>query len=342
MRRRSDFDPSEVRVADLPSSAGIERGQPLLRSLRLSVAVVLAGGVVAAFTTPTASGNTVLKQGLGLAVPADADDAGPGGPAGPGAGAGVTGPGATAAASVGAPAPTGPAATTAAPTAAKAKATGTTAAPKGTAAPAAGAPAAKAAAPKLQPAAGTYPLSISGSSSVDGKPSTVPSSGSLVIEQRGGDQQHRTVGVPGGLVLVQRASDAGVDLVSFSLSAGANTLTFRPPSPLAFVRTQPGASWSWSVRSTDGKVSLNQTASVSGGGSVNVGGTSVPAVTIDRTFTVSGALQGTVRLSTTVSTVDRLPLRTHQAINVKATVLGLLSTTVVSDATATLTSTTPR
>lgn len=325
-------------MADLASSVGIERGQPLMRSLRWSIAVVLVGGVIAAFTTPTASGSTVLKQGLGLATPAD--HAGSGAPQ-PGAASAGPGPEAAAAASVTAPASTGSTPPAAAPTA-KAKPAGTTAATKGTAAPAAGTPAAatpaKAAAPKLQPAAGTYPLSISGSSSAG----AVPGSGSLVVEQRGGDQQHRTVGVPGGLVLVQRANASGIDIVSFSLSAGSKALSFRPPSPLPYVRTELGASWSWSVRSTDGQVNLSQTASVSSGGSVTVGGTTVPTVTVQRVFTVSGAVQGTVRLTSTVSTVDRLPVRQHLAINVKAVVLGLQAGSVVSDTTATLTSTTPR
>jgi hypothetical protein len=75
---------------------------------------------------------------------------------------------------------------------------------------------------------------------------------------------------------------------------------------------------------------------------MNVGGTTVPTVTVQRVFTVSGDLNGTVQLTSTVSQVDRLPLVQQQVINVKATALGLLSTTVVSNATATLTSTTPR
>jgi hypothetical protein len=95
------------------------------------------------------------------------------------------------------------------------------------------------------------------------------------------------------------------------------------------------------VRSTDGSVALSQTATVAGGGSVTVGGTTVPTVTVSRVFTVSGAATGTVRLTSTVSQVDRLPVVQHQVINVTAGLLGLLSTHVVSDATATLTSTRP-
>jgi len=201
---------------------------------------------------------------------------------------------------------------------------------------------APAAAPRLQPDAGTYPLRIAGTSAVDGKPSTVPSTGSLVVEARGTDQQHRTVGVPGNLVLLQRAGAGGVDLVSFSLNAASKTVSFQPAAPLAFIRTQPGASWNWSVRSTDGSVTLNQTASVTGGGTVTVAGTQVPAVTVQRVFTVSGAVQGTVQLASTLSLVDRLPLIQHEVIDIRATTLGFISTRIVSDTTATLTATRPQ
>lgn len=309
------------------------------KALGWSIAVVLAAGTFAAFTTPSAKGQTVVQQGTGAAVPVEGlDAAAPGGLATPtaaapaAAGATPAGSSPTAASSAATAAPR----TTAAPTARK-RTTATTAAAKAAAAPTtAAAPAAK-----LQPDAGTYPMSISGTSSVDGKPSAVPGTGSLLVSGSGGDQTIRTSGVPGGLVLTQRSSAAGVDLVAFSLTAGSKTLTFRPASPLAYVRTTPGASWSWNARSSDGTVNVSQTASVSGGGSVSVGGASVPTVTVSRTFTVSGAVQGTVRLTSTVSLVDRLPLVQHQVIDVKATVL-LLSTRIVSDTTATLTSTRPR
>jgi len=185
-------------------------------------------------------------------------------------------------------------------------------------------------------------LRIAGTSAIDNKPATIPGSGSLIIEARGGDQQQRTVGVPGGLVLVERASAGGVDVVSFSLSAASKTISFQPPAPLAFIRTQPGASWTWSARSTDGTVGLSQTATVTGSGSVSVGGAQVPSVTVQRAFTVTGAVQGTVQLTTTVSQVDRLPLVQREVIDVKATVLGFISTHIVSDTTATLTSTRPQ
>jgi hypothetical protein len=212
---------------------------------------------------------------------------------------------------------------------------------------AAATPTSTAPAARLQPDAGSYPLAIAGTSSVDGRSTSVPGSGSLVVQQSSAsDQTHRIDGLPGNLVLVQRATASGLDLVSFSLTAAIRTIAFRPASPLAFVRTDApvGTSWSWSVPSTDGRVSLSQRATVTSIGSANVGGTSVPAVTVTRTFTASGPdVEGTLQLDSTVSLADRLPLVQRQALNVRAKALGgLLSTQIVSNITTTLTSTRPR
>ncbi|MEO5680010.1 MAG: hypothetical protein ABIS47_10115, partial [Acidimicrobiales bacterium] len=206
--------------------------------------------------------------------------------------------------------------------------------------PAAGAPEAR-----LQPDAGAYPLAISGTSTVDGARASVPSSGSLLVEQRSPtDQAQSATGLPGNLVLLQRATPSGLDLVAFSLSASSKTLTFAPPSPLPFVKTDVpvGTSWSWTARSTDGSVTVSQVATVQSIGPVLVGGLSVPAVRVERVLTATGTVQGTLRLTSTVSLVDRLPLIQHQVLDVKATFLGLFSTRIVGDVTATLTSTRPR
>ena len=317
------------------ASSGAD-GAPVVQAVGWSIGVVLLGGVLAVFTTGAVPAATVLQQANGEAVPVE--QAAPEVPGGPVALNGEAPQALPTASSGPAAASTSSSVPPTSAKAAKAKAA-TTAKP----APATTAKAAPAvAAARLQPAPGSYALRISGTSSVGGKATAVPTSGSLLVESRGGDQLHRTVGVPGGLVLVQRANAAGTDLVSFSLSAGSKTLSFAPPSPVAFIRTAPG-SWSWSARSTDGTVSVSQTANVSGSGPVNVGGAQVPAVTVQRVFTVSGAVQGTVRLTSTVSLVDRLPLIQHQVINVTAAALnGMVSTSVVSDSTATLTSTSPR
>ena len=317
------------------SSSVVSGAAPVPRAIGWSIAVVLAGGVLGVFTTPAVPTQTVLQQGQGPVGPAS-----PPALDGPAAVSGAADP-QTPATGPGGPATTAPtgSAPAGSPPATKAKAPVVTRPAK---APAPTAPPA-AAAPRLQPSPGTYPLRLTGTSSVGGASTAVPSSGSLVVQSRGSDQLHRTVGVPGDLVLVQRASAAGVDVVSFSLTAGSTTLSFAPPAPLPFVRTQPG-SWSWSVQSTDRTVTLNQTATVTNAGPVSVGGLPVPAVTVQRVFSVSGAsVSGTVRLTSTVSLVDRLPLVQHQVINVTGTALGgLVSKTVASDTTATLTSTSPR
>ena len=309
------------------------------RALGWSVTVVFLGSLLAVAVMPSAQGRTGAEDpGQGQVAAPPASD--PGTTAGPAPAVvavpttdPTASPGATPATSAPA-APAAPVSTVKKPAATAAKAAAAPTAPTST----------TTAAARLQPDAGSYALRLSGSSTVDGKTTPLPASGSLVVRQLSAtDQSQQTTGLPGDLVLVQRASAAGVDLVSFSLTASGKTLTFSPPAPVAFVRTDAavGASWTWSVRSTDGTVSVSQTASVTSVGPVSVAGASVPAVTVQRVLTVTGSVQGTLRLTSTVSLSDRLPLVQHQALDVKATALGLLSTRIVSDATATLTSTRP-
>ncbi len=325
-----------------PTRSGTGDRQPVLRAVGWSIAVVFLGSVSALAVTPADSGQDLEAAGaLGPAVDA-AGGLAEAGPLAPGASVAETAATTTSAAPApAAPAPTASTAkkatspTTAAAAAAKAKAK----------APPPAAAAAPAPALRLQPDAGSYPLRVTGTSAVDGKSASLPSSATLVVQQRGGtDQVQRTDGLPGGLVITQRATPSGLDLLAFSLSASGRTLTFSPPSPLPFVRTDApvGTSWSWTARSTDGSVSVSQTATVTSVGPVSVAGASIPAVTVSRVLTASGAVQGTLQLISTVSQADRLPLVQRQVLDVRATFLGLFSTHIVSDITATLTSTRPR
>lgn len=320
-----------------------ERG-PVPAALGWSVGVLLLGALTSVMVMPSAQGRSGEEAELATAGPASTEPAA----------AGPEAPPAPAPATAAAPATTTgatPASTTSAPDS-KARPAGAAAAkktPASTTRPSTASAAPTSAAPvaRLQPDAGTYPLAIAGSGSVDGRSTSVPGSGSLVVQQSSAtDQTHRIDGLPGNLVLVQRATASGLDLVTFSLTAANRTITFRPPTPLAFVRTDApvGTSWSWSVTSTDGRVSLSQRSTVTGIGSTNVGGTSLPAVTVSRVFTASGPdVEGTLQLDSTVSLAGRLPLVQRQALNVRAKALGgLLSTQIVSNITTTLTSTRPR
>ncbi len=354
--RRASSDQGEVLVVEgsslvevLNRGDGGRRPEPVRRALGWSAAVVLLGALPALVIVPSAQGRSAAD----LAAPGTdrAPDAGAGGRADSGGPASSTPDAAgSAAGSTTTTGPArGPAGSAATGSAGPVGAAGASARKPATApGPAAKAQAASpsaAPAARLQPDAGSYPLSIRGTSAVDGQAAAVPSSGTLLVQQRSSsDQSQQTVGLPGSLVLVQRATPSGLDLVSFSLTASSRTLTFQPPSALAFVRTDvaAGTSWSWSARSTDGSVSVSQTATVTGIGTVSVAGATVAAVTVDRVLTATGSVQGTIRVNSTVSLVDRLPLVQHQALDVKATALGLFSTHIVSDVTATLTSTRPR
>lgn len=312
----------------------------MVRAVGWSIGVVFLASMGALAVTPAISGPRVEQASMnpGPAVPAVDPAGGEPGPAGPA----EAQPAPAAAPATAAPAaPT----STASTAAAKRAATPTTAA-KARAKAAAPAPTAAPAPPvRLQPDPGSYPLRVTGTSAVDGRSASVPTSATLVVQQQSAtDQVQRTDGLPGGLVVAQRATPSGLDLLSFSITASGRTLSFSPPSPLPFVRTDApvGTSRSWTARSTDGSVTISQTATVTSVGPVSVAGTSIPAVTVSRVLTASGAVQGTLRLISTVSQADRLPLVQRQVLDVKAAVLGLFSTRIVSDITATLTSTRPR
>lgn len=322
----------------LSTVPGHSRDQSVLGTLRWSIGVVLIGGLLAALTTSCQAGSTELQQAGGPILPNQPVGNSPERQSSRPATAALSAQPTTTSATAKPPA----APTTA--TTKPAKATTVTRATTPTTAALKAAPITSptTAAPRFQPDAGTYALRIAGTSSVDGKAATVPTSGSLVVEARGQDQQHRTVGVPGGLVVVQRASVSGTDLVSLGISAASKTLSFVPSAPMAYIRTNAGQSWAGSARSTDGSVGLTETGQVTGTGSVTIDGRAIPVVLIRQEFTVSGMLAGTVVLTSSISSIDRLPLVQRQVIDAKATLLGLFSTRIVSDTTTTMTATSPR
>ena len=323
-----------------PAGSGTGGRQPVLRAVGWSTGVVFLGGLVALAVTPSVSIQSLEQRAMGSGSSEETPGAGLDPEPGPAAPV-LPVPGTAASTTTPAAAPSSTASTAAERATSS---TSATARPKATA-PAPAAAAAPAAPVRLQPDAGSYPLRVVGTSTVDGVSASVPSAATLVVQQRSAtDQLQRTDGLPGGLVLVQRATPSGLDLLSFSLSASGRTLSFSPPSPLPFVRTDApvGTSWSWTARSTDGAVTVSQTATVTQVGPVSVAGASIPAVTVSRVLTASGAVQGTLRLVSTVSQADRLPLIQSQVLDVKASFLGLFSTRIVSDITATLTSTRPR
>lgn len=337
MARFSLINPTaDETVGDTTPGRKGRKSQPGVQAVGWSIAVILVGSVFGiAMASPMRATNVERANAI-QALRARATD-----------------PGATTQTTVLAsvPAPVGTAASTSAPaTAAPTTATGRKRSASTTAAGATRTTTGPPSAPtqRLQPSAGSYPVRITGTSSAGGKAVAVPAQGSLVVAQRSSTDQQQTIqGLPGGLVLVVRAVPAGVDLVSFSLSAASHTLTFRPPAPVPFVRTDAavGQSWQWQVRTTDptlGTVTVDQRATVTATGNMTVGGTSVPVVTIDRVFTVSGShVNGTVQLTSVVSLIDRLPLIEHEVVHVTASVL-FLTSSVVSDLSSTLTSIVPQ
>lgn len=196
---------------------------------------------------------------------------------------------------------------------------------------------------RIAPDAGSYPATFNGSASVDGSGQHVPSSGSMVFTNVGGDLRQSSPGTPGNVQLTQRFASNETDLVSLQLKAGNLNKTITPSSPAAFLRydVPDGTSWNWSATSTDGKTHVSATGSIGGGRTVNVGGTDVPTTQVDVNITISGDVTGTAHITTWVSPAYRLPVIQRQQINAKQAVGSGFSSTFVSDITTTLTSLSP-
>ena len=197
---------------------------------------------------------------------------------------------------------------------------------------------------RIAPEQGSYAATFSGTASVNGDPEKVPSSGSVVFSPSGSDLSQTSPNVPGDVVLVQSYSAASTDLVSFSLGSGSTKKTFRPATPVTFLRydATPGSTWSWQTKSTDNKTTVSTTGAVIGNRTVNVGGQDIATIEIETTITISGDVRGSATLTTWVSPAHRLPVKQHQVINATASGPFGFSARVASDITSVLTSLTPR
>lgn len=198
--------------------------------------------------------------------------------------------------------------------------------------------------PVVQPAAGAYPVVITGAASLNGEPQAVPVADDLVIEQLGGtDQRLLMPGGPATIATTLRWSPLGADLMSLALSAGGIDKSFQAPTPVPFLPSGApvGHSWQWQLTSSDGDTTLSVTGSVLGTTTMTVAGQAVPVTLIDNVFTVSGDVSGTGNIGTAVAESLRLPVVQQLRIDATARVF-LFSARLVSDTTVAVTQLTPR
>ncbi len=198
------------------------------------------------------------------------------------------------------------------------------------------APAPTGGAGKVLPAAGTYTVTNQGSASLAGKPQDVPPQGTFTITQLNATDTQES----GLFDLTLRWAPDSASLVTLKLSASGYSKEFDANPPVLFVPFPgtPGMTWSWSLKSTDGKTTITQTqpASVTGTDAITVQGQSVPVFVVHYALKIAGDVTGTADLTFWVSPDYRLPVRQHAVVNAAA--LGFPFT---SDITSQLVSLTP-
>jgi hypothetical protein len=198
-----------------------------------------------------------------------------------------------------------------------ARASATTAAPRTvTPAGATSSPAttrATAAAAALQGTApGTYTSDTSGSVTIGASKQDAAGTQTLTISALRGGTQHSTVhGDQGDTAQDLVVRPTGTYLASLTLTSPAFTKQFRP-SPAALLvpdPAKPGAAWSWSATSTDGRTTAEATNRITGTQAVTVGGRPVATAVVQTHLVLSGDLTYTADLTTYWSPQYRLPVK---------------------------------
>jgi hypothetical protein len=189
---------------------------------------------------------------------------------------------------------------------------------------------------RIMPDTGTYTLAVTGSASLNGgTPQPAPPSATYKITQTSATDQHQT----GDFELDLRWTPESASLLKLTLKQGGNALkTFQPATPLLYTPFPGtvGRTWSWTVKSTDGKTTVSQVSNITKTEAVVIAGRSEPAFVVHTVLTLTGDVKGSVDLTSWMSSIYRVALRQHVVVD--ATYLGFHAT---SDTTGQLVSVSP-
>jgi hypothetical protein len=189
---------------------------------------------------------------------------------------------------------------------------------------------------RVLPEPGRYTLNVTGTSTLNGTAQAVPPTAEFVVEQLDDDRQrHRSPDPQGDTVQTLRVTPTALLLERMDLPAGKS---FVPPEPVQYapIPVTVGALWTWSMRSTDGRTTLDHRSLVSGQESITVAGEQIETFVVETVLTLSGDLRGTISFTSWQSTKYGLVARRHTITDVS---LGLFRLT--GDTTAELASLTP-
>jgi hypothetical protein len=135
----------------------------------------------------------------------------------------------------------------------------------------------------------------------------------VVEELSATDQRMTTPGDQFTSVTVLRYLETEVQLVSLDITAGPVNKAFHPAAPVTFAPLPgtPGQSWSWTITSTDGLTTVDQTSTIVGPETITVAGETFETIVVDTTLTISGDISATLQLTNWVRPADKLAVRTH-------------------------------
>lgn len=171
-------------------------------------------------------------------------------------------------------------------------------------------------------AAGRYTYRRTGTqtSAAFGGDRSLDGEGSLIVDAANGNEQHSKVEYTESVSeQTLRHRPGGIDLVYLrSEVRGFSNFEFRPAQPVLFAPDplKVGATWSWRLTSTDGRLTIDGAFKALRTETVTIGGEAVATTVVEGNLTFSGAINGTSRQTVWGSDKYRLVVRTDESTDV--------------------------
>ncbi|MEY2423281.1 MAG: hypothetical protein QOI95_3348 [Acidimicrobiaceae bacterium] len=170
----------------------------------------------------------------------------------------------------------------------------------------------------LKPFAGKYTYHATGTTSLNGPPSSVDVQAVTTIEDLNDDDQRATTtgggGGAGDQVQVLRYSSDKIELLSLEMT-GAVHKVFNGPVLFAPVPGSVGQAWAWDLTSTDALTHVHQSSRIDRTETVTIGGQSVDTVVVETDLTFSGDINGSGHLTSWVSPIYKVGVRSHSTLD---------------------------
>jgi hypothetical protein len=142
---------------------------------------------------------------------------------------------------------------------------------------------------------GSYTYDLKGKAAgPDGRSQDVSGSSTLTVEAAVGNKQRSSMSSDQGKTEQDLVHSSGTKIARLKVTSPLMNIEFRPASPvLAVPQPAPvGRTWSWTMKSTDGKTKADFRGKILGTETVTIGGVRVDTVVFESTLTLSGNING--------------------------------------------------